>query len=96
LYPLPIPHPQKQSVKTETAVARRKQPDAYSQLVIAMIAGTACLCLIILVGGSVWIASQTHSADPIGKVSLSGAGGLAALGFILWQILAAAMKVHKK
>lgn len=83
LYPLPI-------------VSPRKQPDAYSQLVIPMIAGTACLCLIILVGGSVWIAAQTRSGDAIGKVSRSGAGGLAALGFILWLILQTVMKANKK
>ena len=75
---------------------RKKQPDIYSQLVIVMIVGTVCLCLIILVGGSVWIAAQTHSGDAIGKVSRSGAGGLAALGFILWLILQTVMKVHKK
>lgn len=59
------------------------------ELIRILAAGTGCLCLIILVAGTMWgVDTGRISKDVLGQVSMAGvAGGVLGLALILFWII---------
>ena len=84
---------------TETTPARTRAGGSGNgwsprDLSIVMVSATACLCLVILVAGTViGVINQQISTDMLGTVEGVGVGGgLLGFGVILWQIIRVALR----